>query len=183
MNRELLGKLLRYDPQTGEFVWLERTQDLFDTTPRRSAEWICNNWNARHAGKIAGFLSNHGYLRIRIFGKAYFSHTLAWIYVYSAPPLGFIDHADRNKTNNRIANLRLATKSQNAMNAADLGNKTGYRGVTKISGYSLWHAQICVNGKRLHLGTFSSPEEASAAYNAAAKMHFDEFAPDYLVTS
>lgn len=85
------------------------------------------------------------------------------------------DHENLNKTDNRRANLRVATRSQNEANKGVRSDSaTGYKGVRVHR--QKFAAQIYVNGKRLHLGTYDTPEEAHTAYLAAAREYFGEFA-------
>lgn len=88
-----------------------------------------------------------------------------------------IDHVDRDGLNNRRANLRPATRSQNGANRRVPSNNTsGYRGVAWHRRNSRWIASIQVDKRTRHLGYFGSPEEAARAYNVAAVQYFGEFA-------
>ena len=79
-----------------------------------------------------------------------------------------IDHKDRNKGNNKIDNLRLVTTSENLRNVGKLSNNTsGVKGVSFYKSLGKYRAQIFVNGKRFHLGYFTSFEDAAAARRAA----------------
>ena len=88
-----------------------------------------------------------------------------------------VDHWDHNGLNNRRANLRVATRSQNNANQR-LGrrNKSGFKGVSWDSQARKWRAQICVAKNRMSLGQHDDPRDAARAYNAAALKHFGEFA-------
>ena len=86
-----------------------------------------------------------------------------------------IDHANRNKLDNRRANLRAATHSQNMHNWRQPKGANKYRGVQKTRGEH-WKAKIKVENKQRYLGTFSSAKEAALAYDAAAREHFGDFA-------
>ena len=77
-----------------------------------------------------------------------------------------IDHINQNKLDNRIENLRLASRSKNAANKKVRPNKSGYRGVYPSK--DKWIAQISIEGKVKALGRFSSKEDAALAYNRAA---------------
>jgi hypothetical protein len=157
VTRARLRALLHYDPQTGQFRWLKRM-------------------NARvHAGRFAGTLSRDGYRVIAINGRPYRAHRLAWLYVTGKWCSRMIDHRDGNPSNDRWENLRRATRSQNSANRRLHRNNTcGYKGVSRDGGR--WRAAICKNGRRHHLGIFSTPQAAHAAYAKAARKLFGEFA-------
>ena len=76
-----------------------------------------------------------------------------------------VDHIDNDKTNDRLYNLQIITHRQNI--SKDAKNKSGYTGVVR-SGKN-WVAKININNKRIHLGTFKSPQEASQAYQKELK--------------
>lgn len=96
------------------------------------------------------------------------------------PSPSWADHRSQRSgqscLNNRQSNLRFATPSQNSQNKARprIGNGI-YKGISAHSP-NRWRARIKVGGVRLSLGSFASPEEAAAAYDAAAITHFGEFA-------
>lgn len=86
-----------------------------------------------------------------------------------------VDHGNRDKLDNRRANLRPATRiQQNANQRRRADNTTGYRGVGRARGR--WRAQIDVAGRQRFLGHHATAEDAAAAYNAAAVEAFGEFA-------
>jgi hypothetical protein len=89
----------------------------------------------------------------------------------------FVDHIDRGKLNNQKDNLRLATTSQNAINAFNIGrNKSGYKGVRFDKNSCKWRAVIKHQGKDYWLGQFEDIKDAVVAYNEGAKKYFGEFA-------
>lgn len=91
--------------------------------------------------------------------------------------LGDLDHIDMNKTNNRLSNLRKATRSQNNANSVKTRGVSKYKGVHLGRGkVNPWSAKISVNCERFYLGGFSTQEEAAQAYNTAALKHFGVFA-------
>jgi hypothetical protein len=156
ITAEHLRELLEYDPVTGNFVWKVRHERVL-------------------AGAIAGGISSKGYRKIKIDGRAYSAHRLAWLYVYGEWPADQIDHINRQKADNRIANLRPATNAQNQANRLRrCDNNSGYRGVGHRGGR--WQACIQLDGRNTCLGTFGTPEEASAAYHAAAVARYGKFA-------
>lgn len=155
LSYERLKQALTYDETTGEFRWRISRQRY-------------------KAGSVAGNVAQHGYHRICIDGQSMWSHRLAWLYVYGEHAKGPIDHIDGNRSNNAIANLRVATARQNQTNKPAKNNSSGLRGVTRAWGK--WRAAIRINGRSAHLGVFDTPEEASAAYMAAAAKYHGEFA-------
>jgi len=88
-----------------------------------------------------------------------------------------VDHADRDKKNNRRNNLRPCTLSQNQSNKlVHRNNKSGYKGVSLHSQSDKWRAIINHNKKKISLGLFFSKEEAAKAYDEAARRLQGEFA-------
>lgn len=87
-----------------------------------------------------------------------------------------VDHKDRNGLNNQKHNLRLATNNQNQANRPKPYGESKYKGVTKERSTGKWVARIRINGKKTHLGTFLTEEDAGKAYDIAAKQIFSEFA-------
>jgi hypothetical protein len=153
-----LQELLEYDSETGEFHWKKRMS--------RSVK----------AGDIAGHTDGDGYRLISIEGQTYRAHQLAWLYRTGEWCSAVIDHRDGNPSNNRWHNLRGATVSQNNANRRlHRNNKCGYKGVVENKWGRFW-ATIQKHGRRLHLGTFATAEEAHAAYMEAARKLFGEFA-------
>ena len=159
LTQDRLKELLRYCPRTGNFTRL-----------------VTRSGNAK-AGSLAGALAVRGGIVIRIDGKDYHAHRLAYLYMTGAfPAAGMeIDHIDRDATDNRWCNLRLATSSQNNHNTGVRKNNThGYKGVSRVG--NRWTARIRLNWKKYYLGCFATPEEAHAAYVKAAKEMHGEFA-------
>lgn len=87
-----------------------------------------------------------------------------------------LDHADLNKSNNRIINLRPTTQSQNTANTFGRGGAVGVKGAHLCRATGRYRAQIKKDYKIVHLGRFDTPEEAGAAYEKAAVALFGEFA-------
>ena len=86
-----------------------------------------------------------------------------------------VDHADGNGLNNRRYNIRACTYAENQANKdAERRNKLGLKGVTQDG--NRFTARVYPNGKEIHLGTFATKEEASAAYIGAAKVLWGKFA-------
>lgn len=88
-----------------------------------------------------------------------------------------VDHANRNGLDNRRINLRLANQTQNNANSRlTYRNKSGYKGVHWSRQKAAWHAELRVDGRKIHLGFFDTLDQAARTYDEAAVTHFGEFA-------
>ncbi len=118
------------------------------------------------------------YKKVCINGKYYREHRLIWEQHYGKIPAGMdIDHINQDKSDNRIENLRLATRSQNKANSKKHSdNKSGYKGVTYYKKYNKWMAQISHHYKKKTIGYFDTPEEAYEAYKKTAEEIFGKYA-------
>lgn len=126
-------------------------------------------------GCPAGSFNSYGYRVIKIGGKYLLAHQIVWLLETGSAPDRPLDHIDGDKANNRFDNLRLATAAQNGANRKPGSNAPfGVKGVTLEKGR--FRARIKVNGRKIQVGVFSSVDEASQAYNEAAKRYFGEFA-------
>lgn len=153
-----LLEVLDYDPETGIFKWKVAISNFVKP------------------GSRAGRVREDGYRAISFGERLYTAHRLAWFYVNGVWPADMLDHINRDRDDNRIANLRGATRGQNMQNrAVSSDNLSGLKGVQKGK-WNRWTARITVGGKRKRIGWFDTPEEAHAAYLAAAKQYFGEFA-------
>lgn len=128
-------------------------------------------------GSIAGSKNKHGYISIVIDRKNYTAHRLVYMF-FNDILYGFdIDHVDGNRANNKIENLRLATKKQNSQNVKKrIGCTSQYKGVSKRKNSSTFVCQIRINGKQKCLGYFNDEVEAARTYDQKAKEHFGVFA-------
>ena len=166
LSAEYLRSILHYCPETGVFTWRERVD---------APAW----WNTRYAGQRAGKVEprkHTAYVFIRINGRPYSAHRLAWLYVTGEWPSGEVDHEDGDGLHNWFTNLRDATSTQNKGNSRRRStNVSGYKGVTRSASGKRWAARIGVDGCQYHLGYFDTPELAHAAYVEAAKKHFGDF--------
>ncbi|WP_411706302.1 HNH endonuclease [Edaphovirga cremea] len=111
-----------------------------------------------------------GYIALQIKGKTVLLHRAVM-----KEPDGLVDHKNGIVTDCRKDNLRVATKSQNAINAGKHSNNTsGHRGVSFNGKH--WRARIMHNGKMHSIGSFGTLESAAAAYKKKAVELFGEFA-------
>ena len=152
---ERVKELLAYDPDIGVFTWRQ--------TRGRG-----------YAGAVAGWVEKEGYRRILVDGRKFKEHRLAWAMVYGEFPAEDLDHINGVRSDNRIANLRLATRSQNAQNLRGPTsiNRTGFLGVRKNG--NRWNAVITLNKITTYLGCFKTPEAAHQEY-LKAKRHMHKF--------
>lgn len=158
LTYEEIAALVSYDPETGAF--------------RR----LVNRANSP-AGSDAATKIVKGHRVVRVGGSEFYAHRLAWLLTYREWPSRQIDHINRDRADNRIVNLRLATNQQNQWNRGlNSKNTSGRKGVHFYKRTGQWQAYIKVHGKRFHLGTFATCEAASIAYRQAARSHFGEFA-------
>ena len=131
-------------------------------------------WKVRVAWRIqvndvAGNLKKTDkYWYVRINGSDYLAHRIIFYIYHGTEPGGFqIDHIDRNKSNNRIDNLRLVDRSNNGRNVGlSSRNKSGYKGVHFNRRQGKYGARIEVYGKKIWLGDFKNIEDAIAARKA-----------------
>jgi hypothetical protein len=154
---------LNYDPDTGVLTWRHR--------PDYPVQW-----NGKWAGKPAGTFDSRGGM-VRIKRRPYKVHRIAWLLTYGEIPPTDIDHVNGDGRDNRIANLRIASRTQNNSNRGpQKNNSSGFKGVSWSTKYGFWCAQINHENKHYFLGYFNSPEEAHVAYREAASRLLGEFA-------
>lgn len=149
-----LRALLHYDSGTGRFSWIAPTN-------RRI-----------RAGQLAGCTRSDGYVTIKVDGKIYLAHRLAWLYTHGALPEMDIDHVNGIPCDNRMNNLRLVTDSENMQNLhkpMSSNTTSGILGVSFDARRKRWVAQIRAGGVTRFLGRFNTPHAADGAYRQAKK--------------
>ena len=155
---EAVRLAIDYDPIAGTFHWTHHDSVYV---------------NVR--GKPTGTSGPKGHRTIVLFGQPIKAHHVAWALYYNEWPTE-IDHADNNRANNKIANLRKATRQTNQLNRTiSKNNTTGYKGVTKRK-YGNYEAKITIAKRYIHLGKFETAEQAARAYDVAAVEHHGTFA-------
>lgn len=159
LTAERLRQVLRYEPTTGLFTWI--LPSSIRVKP----------------GDTAGSPTK-GYVSIGVDGREYRAHRLAWLYVNGTwPSTADLDHINEDKSDNRIANLREASRSENMANVTAWKNNTsGYKGVTYNRRNDRWVAQTKKDKRPIFIGSFRTAEEAHAAYVNKARELFGEFA-------
>jgi hypothetical protein len=156
ITQQRLKELFEYDPEEGRF------RNRFSRGRAREAD-------------EAGSPSGHGYRKVAVDYERYYEHHLAWLYVYGEWP-SEIDHRDGDRSNNKIANLRMATRTENCFNAKRETGESGLRGAYREARYPKWYSKIQIGGRVTRLGTFDTAEEAHKAFMVAVEAHHGEYA-------
>lgn len=129
------------------------------------------SWNARE-GAVAGSKNSNGYIIIQFEGRAYKAHRLAWMIFHGTVPNGDVDHINGDRTDNRISNLRVVSRSVNMRNARRPSNNTsGVTGVYWDKSKGCWRSLIKVHGKSMNLGHFDRFDDAVDARKTAEVRH------------
>ena len=160
---EYVRSAFTYDANSGDLFWKDRA----DQQPQ---------WNGKFQGRRAGTINDRGYVIVAIGGRDYRAHRLAWAIVTGEWPLGEMDHVNLNKADNRWANLRLATHSQNNQNKrAQSNNTSGFKGVSFCRVTRSWVARMKIGERYEVLGRSAAPEGARDLYQSAAAAQRGEF--------
>ena len=156
LTQSRLRELVYYNPFTGIFTWLPRCKKWFKTDRGYRI------FRGQYAGKEAGHLNSSGYIQIRISGRPYFAHRLAFLYMTGSFPEFDVDHEKGVTSDNRWKSIRPATKQQNMRNSRLKKNNTsGIVGVSWFSAGGKWSAYITEDHKKIHLGYFDDLIEAA----------------------
>ena len=162
LTQARLKELLHYDPETGYFTWRVHRSGKATT------------------GTLAGCLNGNGYWQVSVDRVVYNAHRLVFLYLDGElPPRQFqVDHVDRDKTNNRRGNLRLATRSQNAVNVPT--RRTNTSGVTNVhwdARHKKWQVRGRVSGRRTTFGLYDSLAAAAFVAEALRVREYGQFVP------
>lgn len=160
ISQQKVLEYLQYDPDSGEFRWK-----------------VSSNGRIK-VGQLAGCLELTGYIKIRIEGKAFGTHRLAWIAVNGEVGDSFIDHINGDRADNRISNLRVATRVENSRNRRNQKNISGQRGVYWNKPYGKWQASGFKDGKLISLGYFEDKLEAAKVAAEFRKNEYGKFCPN-----
>jgi len=163
LNAARIRRLLNYNLSTGIFTWRIKRRG-------RPHGW-------KRAGTRAGAIwAANGYRHICIDGVSYRCARLAFLWMNGEWPRWVMDHKNRDRADDRWRNLREATPSQSQANRINSNNVLGMKGVCYEADRRKYKAYIEFAGRSINLGRFDTAKEAQAAYAAAAKKYFGEFA-------
>lgn len=172
-----LRECFDYDPETGVLRWRERPASHF-TSPEAT-----NQINSHFAGTVAGWSDKKTKRALVKLTDAsgWAISRIIWKMMTGNEPPKVIDHKDRDASNNRWTNLRLASQAENCRNQR--GRRPGKKGANQTK-QGRWIARITVNWETIYLGTFETEDGAHAAYVAASiRLHGEfgcqESAPDH----
>ena len=155
---ELLRQWLRYDGDTG-YLW-----------------WIRHPGGKARVEIPAGCVRPDGRVQVKVLKRLYKAHRVCWALHYGEWPSTDIDHVNGDPADNRIVNLRLASKTENNRNQRKReGCSSRYKGVTWDRNWRKWRAAIRVNRRLIRLGEFDDEYQAHLAYCRAADEYFGEF--------
>jgi hypothetical protein len=157
----ILKQHFNYDPETGVFTRIKSRMRHCVNKP------------------VGMFKSQSGYYVLSIGNDQYQSHRVAWAITYGKWPDGDIDHINRVRTDNRLANLRECTRGQNRLNShRPQKSSTGFKGVSynRLNPKTPFRARVCINGEKVFDKSFATAEEASVAAIEARNRFHGEFA-------
>lgn len=158
LTAERLRQVLSYEPSTGIFMWSAGLKS------KKAAALV---------GKPAGCPNACGYHVIRIDKRLYQASRLAWLWTYGRWPIAKIDHINGSNNDNRITNLREASRIQNVANTRrPHDNLSGFKGVSWHAGDKKWRARV----GRKWLGNYDTKEVAAEACRQAREAAYGEFA-------
>lgn len=158
ITQERLREICTYDPETGVF------------------SGIIDRGRRYKAGDRFGNIDKKGYLQVTIDGRCYHLHRLAWLYVYGRMPENQIDHRNGITGDNRIENLRIATRSEQNYNQRRKDGVTGWKNVFKVKATGNYKVVVRAGGIVRVNKTFNNIEDAILAAKKAREEHHGDFA-------
>ena len=159
-----LHEYFTYDPESGLFTWKMR-------------DGVSPQWIGKHAFKRAfTTITPSGYYLCSIGSVRILAHRAAWAMQHGEWPIDCIDHINCDKLDNRISNLREATKSTNGMNRGrQSNNSSGHKGIHFDESRGKWIVQLSINGKRVVMKRFTELNDALIAHKEALEIYHGEF--------
>lgn len=157
-----LSTMFSVDTKSGSVVWIN---------PPKNRSGLL--------GKEAGCINpgrNKPYQEIRINKKNIKRAHIVYLFAHGHCAVPQVDHINGDSLDDRAVNLRPATGAENARNRKRYPKKTTLPMGVYYTRQRRFRAQICFNNKNISLGTYATPQEASAVYQYARKQYFGEFA-------
>lgn len=156
ITKDLLEEIFNYDRESGEFKWKVRLSPT------------------GNIGENA-FSDDGSSCRTNLFRKSYRTSHLVWMILYSEFPVGRVCFVNNMHNDFRKKNLFIGGMSE-CNRKKITTSSSGFKGATYIRGR--WQAQITIDGRNVHLGSFETPEEAHEAYMTEARSRFGDIAND-----
>lgn len=148
---------------------------------RNDGALICKTIRSRHTypGKVlTGTLKENGYTDLGFLGKLVKFHHAVYIWHYGGFK-GFIDHVNGDRSDNRIENLRVADRRQNAWNMKCRStSRSGIKGLTWSKSKQMWTGSVSKEGKRKWVSSICKEKTIYKLKNLRQQMHGD-FARHY----
>ena len=157
MDYETAKEFFNYDPDTGRITWRVRSGKKVKI------------------GDVAGSINGEGYMQIRFKGKGHYAHRVIWLLVTGKWPENDIDHINGIRDDNRLSNIRAATRGENNQNMKPYSN-TGISGIT-LEKNGRYKARLHLDGKYVLNTTRKTFEDAVSAV-AEAKRKYHTFNPE-----
>lgn len=156
--------MLIYTAPQGSPDWKAEAVKAFSLDPSTGIVTRLCTRGGQVAGQVVGTRRKDGYLSTKFMGCEILLHRLVWVLSTGELPAGELDHINGNRSDNRPANLRPATRSENNQNrrAPHANNRLGVLGVTQVGRRFL--ARIRVEGRLARIGVFDTAKEAHEAY-------------------
>lgn len=147
-----LKQLLNYCPTTGIFTWASKRKRF------------------NIGDRVIGSPMKNGYLRVKLDGKSYKLHKLAYLFMVGYLPARniLIDHEDGNPSNNAWCNLRLVNPTDSNKNRRF---KRGKLSGIEFTPYGTYRVRIRLFECYKHVGTFKTLEGALDAKQRAYAEH------------
>lgn len=159
--------------QKEKVLTLERLKYALNYDPLSGIFTRASVMTGSSIGSVCGSKKPTGYIIITIDRFLYRAHRLAWLYIHGEWPEGDVDHINRNRSDNRISNLRCVTRSQNLLNSQlRSDSKTKIKNVCFNKQANKYQVTFTFTGKQIHAGFYDTLELAdSAARQFRIKIH------------
>ena len=161
-----------------DYIIIENAAQLFTYDPETGAvRWAVDRGRCKRirAGAKAGHTRKDGYTEIRLGKRPFMAHRVAWFLHHGELPPCQLDHINRDRSDNRICNLRIASENafhNNQNRRVGKNNTSGAIGVMWYPTKNKWIARIKVKGRSIYLGLFSNFDDAVLARKAAELKYF-----------